>query len=771
MELLNKEKTQEEILRGLRKGEGFPLIAVRCTDRYYHKDIQNKLFEKGFSWDGKQEVKTAADNGKFLTEFLISTADKNLTEYDNSKEDHPNVLTLNISLYSELDFLGGMIETFKEGEFIPKKTLIDSIPHPNELLEELEGDEEGNPASKTIMRMLRRSLTREGCLGLWNEKTIFSPFNHEDVGYVIENEDGETEEEVYRKAKFDALYKQLLNLVEENIEYFIANPKEMAYVFWRYDRALTAARYVDQGGDNPKYPIIDIEESAVEKGLCEDGIIYDAWGYSVSNESFPWDEDDITPVDYDDPFMQLQMKPEKTLEEWVTLLTDKRYQYSSIYPDKRRVWDHLLCTIGNGYGWDKNGFICDSGASGEDSTIYFDCYNHRPTGEVGEKLNEILNSETWVTLMDFVKECRGSFKKRKDFYKKEQEAQEAEELKEAQEAGFNSAHEHVMHKLSKINGKEPKEKKQYFNQDLLKDFEIPEEQPHVSLRLNRPWYPICNYSAICNYPENVHPSYLEAFEEIALSIIDNPRERASSIKEAEKVLKRMNVKFEKAIFNKTFKELHSKTTGEREFEKKDVVPYILDILASFGFDRVDHFQDFVAYREDSPYCVHFGFNEYITHRGFDYNCIQDGFWMSIDQRVENTEHPESMDYSGDFFIDEDEDGNEITDLFEIRKRKNEFAKLKGLDRYEDMPLYLNEHQSEWQEFSHGRGVNYIGEFGTTRNWGDYTTYNDSELMATAAEIGKVNFIGKYHNQTLLEFICRFFYDNEKPYFERISHIR
>ena len=52
-----------------------------------------------------------------------------------------------------------------------------------------------------------------------------------------------------------------------------------------------------------------------------------------------------------------QLKKNKTFDEWVNLLTDKNYQYQSIYPNKKSVANHLLCVIGNGYDWNNQGYL------------------------------------------------------------------------------------------------------------------------------------------------------------------------------------------------------------------------------------------------------------------------------------------------------------------------------------------------------------------------------------------------------------------------------
>jgi len=756
-----KEKSKKDIQEGLGKGEGFPSLALRIDSRYYHEDYQKKLFEKGFSWDGVQEVRTIAKNGNFLTEILVDATTRNISEYDNTNENHPTVLTLSFHLYSEQGFFDKALKNLGDGnEFIPQGTDIERIffaPEVTEETEEIDSSDQDDESTKeskemlSLMRRLRRSTTREGCIGMWNEKSILCPFSHELVGYFVPEGQDEDDESIYNEAIFDGLYKKLLNLVENNIKYFVANPKEMAYVFWRYDRALTAARYLDQGSDNPKYPIIDIEENAVSDGICEDGLIYDAWGYSVSNESYPWDDKDIIPIDYNDPFVLLQQKPQKTIEEWVELLTDKRFKYSSIYPDRRRVLDHLICCIGNGYGWDKEGYICESGASDGDNSVYFDCFNHKPQGEVGKQLDEILNDPNWVKMMDFVGASRDSFKARKDVYKAETAVQDAIDLKEAQDAGFDSAEEHADHRfdllMNKREGKTEGEEKKQFFYGFLK--ETPEEKLHASVRYERAWYPICNYSAMCCYPENTHQSYLDVIEEIALEIIQNPRERDSSIKEAKKVLKKMNVKHVMPIFTKTFKQLHNKDTGERVADEKEMLEAVIDILATFGFNTVKYFNDYTAYMDDHQYCIHFGFDERINHQGFDYNCTQNGFWMTIDECQENPKHP-------NFGKPESEHKTAMDFLTE----GNDFTK------------YNHDFKGEWSEFTHGRGVNSIGISGETRNWGEYTTWNDSTLMDECKELGTVNFLGKYHSQSMLEFICRFLYDAEKKeYFNGLTHMR
>lgn len=141
--------------------------------------------------------------------------------------------------------------------------------------------------------------------------------------------------------------------------------------------------------DNPKYKI---EECQPEDDEIENWI-YDAWGMHVSNElSTPTYTDFVKKLKEGRPltdFDRKRLKPNKTMEEWVEVLTDKQYPYHSIYPDRKAVLNHLMCTIG--YGISKDGFIyTEASGADQDETSYGDWENAKFRRDIEARIEQLL---------------------------------------------------------------------------------------------------------------------------------------------------------------------------------------------------------------------------------------------------------------------------------------------------------------------------------------------------------------------------------------------
>ena len=144
--------------------------------------------------------------------------------------------------------------------------------------------------------------------------------------------------------------------------------------------------------DNPKYKIkmCDPQNEEIKD------LIYDAWGMhlSLSEEMYDFNKF-YNIVKHGIPLTELEkkeLKINKTVEDWVEIKTDPSYRYRSIYPDRKSVLSHILCTIGNGYTWNREGFIIEeaSGAD-QDRALYGDWQNAKLTGHIEEEVNRILS--------------------------------------------------------------------------------------------------------------------------------------------------------------------------------------------------------------------------------------------------------------------------------------------------------------------------------------------------------------------------------------------
>jgi hypothetical protein len=92
----------------------------------------------------------------------------------------------------------------------------------------------------------------------------------------------------------------------------------------------------------------------------------------------------------------LLLKPNKTFDDWVEIKTHKEYKYNDLYSSRMKVADHLLCTLGNGYDWNKQGYL-------EYSSEVIDWKNVKLPSTLLNRLIEILNiKEVKLTYKVFV---------------------------------------------------------------------------------------------------------------------------------------------------------------------------------------------------------------------------------------------------------------------------------------------------------------------------------------------------------------------------------
>lgn len=154
----------------------------------------------------------------------------------------------------------------------------------------------------------------------------------------------------------------IISMVVKEFDYFRDNPKHLAWVMMNYSLIHISGRIAyDACWENPKYPVIDAGE---ELETEEDGnLLYDAWGVSVSNSA-------EFPDPAREPLADKLAKPNKTLDEWIDVMIDPKYRYSSLYSSEKSVINTLLCVIGTGMGWNEAGFVTHTGPSGVDEDVY-----------------------------------------------------------------------------------------------------------------------------------------------------------------------------------------------------------------------------------------------------------------------------------------------------------------------------------------------------------------------------------------------------------------
>lgn len=189
----------------------------------------------------------------------------------------------------------------------------------------------------------------------------------------------------------------------------------------------------DEDGDTDYWSFISCEENPKYKiEMCNpqneeiENLIYDAWAMHVREREDKMSHPTAT------QFMntilgsrklteleQKQLKKNKTFDDWVEIMTDDNYRYKSLFPDRKSVASHLLCTIGGGYGWNRDGFIVEqSGGADQDRAGYGDWENAKFTGEIKAEVDRILAipqlSETLDAAHVYIEDLKEKDRKKKE---------------------------------------------------------------------------------------------------------------------------------------------------------------------------------------------------------------------------------------------------------------------------------------------------------------------------------------------------------------------
>lgn len=346
--------------------------------------------------------------------------------------------------------------------------------------------------------------------------------------------------------------RDILDIVAKHQVYLCKkeNWEQLAYIMMRWINLYYAGRIVYGYGDyknpkrdyygycenNPKYEIEDLAET--EK---RNDAIYDAWcvgseAYKHLHKDRRWfeydhmnlTEDDfnsMVPPDDHDEFNVLLYKKNKTMDDWYALLGDPRYEYHSIYETKKRIDDHLLCVIGNGYDWNKEGFLCHDRPSGNDEDDYgsFYCAKKKLRADIRKKLFDILDSEAVQKLQNDAKDkTRGYWedKIRKDY---------ADRLKWVALVGKKDVVEEttVEGMVKFLIG---------YHNDLNKWSNERKKEDDAG-----EYYSICKYSAIKRIPKNVHISYVKASIRILQDILDNADKMRAKLEVAKSNTNKHNI--------------------------------------------------------------------------------------------------------------------------------------------------------------------------------------------------------------------------------------
>jgi len=269
--------------------------------------------------------------------------------------------------------------------------------------------------------------------------------------------------------------------------------------------------------NNPKYELGDTIKYNSEEN---ENLIYDAWGMHVSNEGNQMNFEEFRNLVLNGrPLTEFEIqerKPKKTFDEWVTLMTDKRYRYNNMFPDRREVANYLLCCFGTGYGYDKTNGVIVKEASGadQDRDGYGDWENSKFIPEILAVIDKVLAFDMTKIALD----AESAYVKKFNAERKEKEFKSYQKLHESLLP--------IVNKALTEKGEEPitidsERYHEFF--ETYKEARIDEIMGEQSKRKFE-YHPICNYSIITMLDENTHPSYLKAALEICEEINANPPE-------------------------------------------------------------------------------------------------------------------------------------------------------------------------------------------------------------------------------------------------------
>jgi hypothetical protein len=316
----------------------------------------------------------------------------------------------------------------------------------------------------------------------------------------------------------------ILKTIECNQEFLtqLENIPQLAKLGFMFERFYTAGR-VSYGYDgivkkgsscenNPKY---EIQDNIKYLNETIENIVYDSWGMHVSNEPDLMTFDEIKNLILNgktlSEFEIKYRKPNKTFDEWVEVLCDKRFRYHSLYPDRRRVADHLLCTIGNGYGYSPTtGMVfCEAGGADQDQDIYGNWENATFDPTIKPIVDKILDNPMTKIAVD-------SYNNLIKEYREKERAKKWQSHLEYYQMLLDGLNKVLTERNRPTVTLESEEFEKFYDEYINESFkERMDDKPFE-------YYPICNYSIITKFDENTHPSYIAAGLEICEYIVNNP---------------------------------------------------------------------------------------------------------------------------------------------------------------------------------------------------------------------------------------------------------
>lgn len=302
---------------------------------------------------------------------------------------------------------------------------------------------------------------------------------------------------------------KVLKIVKKYKNYLIKpeNLPQLAKIMKSWDKLYYSIR-VTYG---MKYNMPDRDKWLIEdKGWCENNpkdyllededlrndLIYDAWCVNISekhkNIPYYWEFQEPS---LKDTFFS---KPNKTIDDWQEFF-DKCYP--SLCTFRKSFLSRILCCIGTGCDWTKDGYIDHEGPSG----VYENVYALWKMAKVDYKIVKELDKIFKIPEMEIV------YKTMAEYFNEPDPAEEVMEMMTAFDKDWQE-------KIAKSRAEEQERQIENFK-----------------------YYPIRKSSPIMNIPENAHISYVKAAEEICNDIISSSRESESNKKCVTEVLKKLKL--------------------------------------------------------------------------------------------------------------------------------------------------------------------------------------------------------------------------------------
>jgi len=331
-----------------------------------------------------------------------------------------------------------------------------------------------------------------------------------------------------------ATIKPLLKAVEKHQDYLCKpeNLPQMAKLGYMFELLWYAGRvaygYKGKIADdnscenNPKYELGDEIKYNSEKN---DYLIYDAWGMHVSNDPNPIDFDGFKKLIYEgkplSEFEIQQRKSNKTFDEWVAIMTDDRYKYKSLFPDRRSVANYLLCVFGTGFGYNtKTGMIIkEASGADQDEDVYGDWENAKFSPAIQKVVDKVMA----VPEVKLAVDCQSA------------EALKWKQLRDAEERERNEKFYKTflpaVNEVLKSKGKEevtldsPRFLKildNYMDMMMQDAFGNKKDKGKPKSERKFKYYGVHDgYSIITKLDENTHPSYIQAALEICEDMLND----------------------------------------------------------------------------------------------------------------------------------------------------------------------------------------------------------------------------------------------------------